>query len=364
MRKTRWVADMLFLLLVLGTTDAHAETSNTFEPVISQTVVTADGSSMDSELMRRIGFIDFYGVHRLDAKTLRNQLTFNVGDLIRIGDRSFFRPSQQQLLKISGVARAHVDVICCSDGLPAVFVGIEEIHAPVMRFRRTPTGSIALPPEVLQAGAKFNLFLQKAAMSGNADEDDSEGSQLLVDPAARPAEDRLIHIANDQRELIRQVLRNSADPDHRALAAQLLGYSKEKQSVVPDLIYAMSDCSPNVRNNAMRALVVFKAATKIKPPHVPYKPFIALLNSPDWTDRNKSSAAIFEMASTRNPALLKMLREEALPSLIEMAQWSDRGHAFFPFWILGYVGGLDEKIIASDWERNDRNRVIASAIGS
>jgi HEAT repeat protein len=202
-----------------------------------------------------------------------------------------------------------------------------------------------------------------AVLSGHAEEDDSGGHMLLTDAAARPAEDRLIAIAHNDLRLLRKVLRDSADSTHRALAAQLLGYAKDLQSVVPDLVYAMSDSSDGVRNNAMRALLVFTRATKVKPPRVPHEPFIALLNSPVWTDRNKSSFALMQMASTRDPALLGMLREQALPSLVEMARWSDRGHAAAAFWILGNVAGLDDKDIAEDWDRNDRERVIEGALG-
>jgi hypothetical protein len=69
------------------------------------------------------------------------------------------------------------------------------------------------------------------------------------------------------------------------------------------------------------------------------------------------------MASTRDPTLLTMLREQALPSLVEMARWNDRIHAAAAFWILGYIAGLDEKDIADDWDRNDRKPVIERALG-
>ena len=131
----------------------------------------------------------------------------------------------------------------------------------VPRFRRAPTGSIRLPPNVLQVVNEFNQFMSQAVLNGHAEEDDSEGHTLLLDAAARPVEDRLIAIANDRLRLLRRVLHESADSRHRALAAQLLGYSKDLQSVVPDLVYAISDSSDEVRNNWMRALWVFKMAT-------------------------------------------------------------------------------------------------------
>jgi hypothetical protein len=194
-------------------------------------------------------------------------------------------------------------------------------------------------------------------------EDDSEGHMLLLDVAARPTEDRMIAIANSELKLLREVLRNSADSEHRALAAQLLGYAKSMQSVVPDLVYAMRDSAVDVRNNAMRALEVFTNATKVKRPRVPYKPFVAMLNSPVWLDRNKSSLALVRLTSTRAPMLQKMLSDQALPSLVEMARWSDRSHGAPAFYILGNLAGVDEETIIDDfWVKNDRERIIQAVL--
>ena len=266
-------------------------------------------------------------------------------------------------MKLPGVTKAHADVVCCTDGLPVVFIGIEEKNAPVLHVRPAPIGSIRLPPDILRTGAEFEELWTKAVSSGHSEEDDSEGHMLLLEAAARPTEDRMMAIADSDLTLLRNVLRESSDSHHRALAAQLLGYQRNMQSVVPDLVYAMKDPSPDVRNNAMRALGVFKRATKVPPPRVPYEPFIALLDSPVWSDRNKASLILMELAATRDPQLLAMLRGEALPVLLEMARWSDRSHAWFAFCILGNLAGIDEQQVSDDfWVRNDRDRVIKAAM--
>jgi hypothetical protein len=311
--------------------------------------------------VRTIGTIDFYGLRRLTVDQLRGALTFRVGDSIARGDHAFFAASEQHLMKLPEVSRAHIEVICCSDGRPAVFVGIEEKHGSVMHFRPAATGAIRLPPEVVQTGAEFDRVLMKAVLSGHAQEDDSQGHALLDAAAARPVEDRMIAIARNELTLLRQVLHQSADAQHRALAAQLLGYAGDLQAVVPDLVYAMSDPDGDVRNNAMRALMVFTMARDVKAPKVPYRPFIALLNSPVWTDLNKASGALMQLARTRDPALLTMLRDQALASLVEMARWNDRSHAEAAFWILGDIGGLDDEMIRSDWNQNLREPVIRAA---
>jgi hypothetical protein len=356
-------AATLLLWLTAAVIGAHAQASSGNQPAVTQPVTEPSDPPTDPAPVRPIGIIDFYGLHQLPAEQLRSKLTFKVGDSINIGDRSFFEASKQRLMTVPGVAGAQVGVVCCTDDLPVVFVGIEEKNAPVLQFRPAPTGSIRLPPKVPRTGAEFDQIVKKAVRSGHAEEDDSEGHLLLLDAAARPTEDRMIAIANNDLSLLRKVLHDSADPAHRALAAQLLGYAKDQQSVVPDLVHAMSDSSDDVRNDAMRALVVFTRATKIEPPQVPYQPFIALLNSPVWFDRNKSSLALMQLASARDPTLLKMLREQALPSLVEMARWGDRNHAEAAFFILGDVAGLDDKDVFDDWARNNRERVIAAALG-
>ena len=58
----------------------------------------------------------------------------------------------------------------------------------------------------------------------------------------------------------------------RALAAEVLAYAANKQSVVMDLVYAMRDPAGDVRNNATRALALTKQAlgwTAAEPFHVP-----------------------------------------------------------------------------------------------
>ena len=49
-------------------------------------------------------------------------------------------------------------------------------------------------------------------------------------------------------------MRTSADPEQRAIAAQVLGYVSDKQDVVEDLLYGAQDPAGAVRNNAIRAL--------------------------------------------------------------------------------------------------------------
>jgi hypothetical protein len=58
---------------------------------------------------------------------------------------------------------------------------------------------------------------------------------------------------------------------------------------------------------------------------------------------------------------MTLLREGALPSLLEMAQWKSYGPAGAPFHILGRDAGVPEAEIDKGWDRRDRSSVFAAA---
>ena len=96
--------------------------------------------------------------------------------------------------------------------------------------------------------------LSQAARSDSLREDISRGYALAVDPATRLAQQRFIGLAELHLKELREVLRNAADPDQRAIAAYVVGYASDTKSVVSDLQYAMRDPNSAVRSNAARAL--------------------------------------------------------------------------------------------------------------
>jgi hypothetical protein len=98
-----------------------------------------------------------------------------------------------------------------------------------------------------------------------------------------------------------------------------------------------------VRNNAVRALGVLASAKDTGGITVDPTPFIALLYSGHWTDRNKSSLLLAQqLKRSRDPILLKALRDKALPPLIEGARWGDPGHSIVFLDILGCIEGVPD----------------------
>ena len=97
-------------------------------------------------------------------------------------------------------------------------------------------------------------------------------------------------------------------------------------------------------------------------PRIPHEPFIAFLNSPVWTDRNKASNALMALSTRRNPELLATLRKESLRPLVEMARWKSDGHAKAGFFILGRIAGYSDDAVQSAWDRRERDLIISAAL--
>jgi hypothetical protein len=314
----------------------------------------------------RIGIIDFYGLRRVSVDAVRRALTFKQGDAISLKNGSnrpaFLAESERNISAIPGVAHARMSVICCDSGNIIIYVGIEETGRSSTSFRSSPSGPARLPRDVNDAAAAFEKAFTAAVQRGDVAEDDDQGHALFHDPASRAIQERFIKYAERDLPLLRQVLRDSRDADQRALAAQVLGYVRDKQSVVGDLVDAMTDPAEDVRNNAMRTLLVFTRMTPGPAPRVPSQPFVRMLNSPVWTDRNKASGALDELSRTRSPALLGTLRQASLESLVEMARWKSKGHAAAAFFILGRIAGLPEPALVAAWDRDDRKDVIDAAL--
>lgn len=315
----------------------------------------------------KIGIVDFYGLSRVSPSEARQALTFKEGDGISFeADRPpAFAESERRLSTLPGVLRAHLNVVCCDADRVIVYVGIEEKGQATLHFHATPRGEIRLAPEIVQAGKDFSEAFMAAVQRGDASEDDSQGHAFFHDPATRVVQERFVSYAARDRRPLRSVLRNSSDAEHRALAAQVLGYVADKQAIVGDLVFAMSDPVEDVRNNAMRALSVFARMSPVEGRpivRVPYEPFIALLTSPVWTDRNKASLALMGISERRDPALLAKLRREAVTQLVEIARWKSKGHALPALLILGRISGQSDDAVEAAWTRGEQEVIINAVL--
>lgn len=310
-----------------------------------------------------IGIIDTYGLRTVSEADVLQALSVKPGS-----DALDTIKSQQDILArikvIPNVADASFNLVCCDDaeGRSILFVGVREKGTPPLEFRPAPKGDVRLPAKIVKAGDDFQQAFTKALETREFTEDDSQGHAIFANKQTRAVQERFVSLATPNLAILRRVLFESSNAKQRALAAQVIAYVRDKRSVVVDLAYAMTDPDGETRNNAMRALLVIAKYANANPQlkiKVPTLPFVRMLNSLEWTDRNKSAGALDALTIDRDPKLFAQLKREALNSLVEMASWKNPGHAQPSFNILGRLAGMTEAEIGAAWAGNDRKRQVS-----
>jgi len=315
--------------------------------------VLATSAVADDRLPPPIGTIDFYGLGPIPREKAVAQLPFKLGEQLPRGSPK--RKGDAMALAL-GVKRVEFAFICCSpDGKVEAYVGIEPRGSKPLEYNAAPDGEQKLPPDLLAANDEHDAAISAAVRAGEAREDDSQGHALSSYPPARAQEEKFIAFAREHADLLRDVLAHAADARLRAVAAEVLGYAPDKRSIVTPLTWATLDADNGVRNNATRALGVIALYALAHPEldiHVDPAPFIGMLNSVVWTDRNKGSFVLMSVSATRDPAVLERLRRDALPALIDMCAWSNLGHAAAACLMLQRVLGLSDDL-------SEQNRSLA-----
>jgi hypothetical protein len=314
--------------------------------VLLVAVALTAGGAVPAPDKRPLGAVDFFGYKGLDIAAVRAALPFHEGDSFPPPKVTSDRLKKQVAEAIrQRIGREPTDVafICCDAKQQYLaFIGLPGESYEALAFNPAPAGSARLPKDAVKVSEAANDAMAKAVMSGHATEDDSAGYTLTNDPKARKAQLALRDYALQHDELILQVLSASADADHRAIAAQMLGYGRQSDGQVEALVHASLDPDDEVRNNATRALWVLAGAKPAVARTIPPQPFIRLLRSGSWLDHNKASLVLTALTTPREPKLLEDLRANALDSLLEMARWRSIGHAEAALTILGRIAGIEE----------------------
>jgi hypothetical protein len=248
-----------------------------------------------------------------------------------------------------------------------LYVGIRERGTAPIVFRPAPSGAARLPEEIADAGRRFDSALLRAVQRGVAGEDHTSGHALAEDSALRAVQHEFVRFAAAHIDTLTAIVRYSANAAHRALAAQVIAYAPDKQHVARELLAAVSDLSDDVRNNAVRALAVLADWANEHPEVglvIPAAPFTALLNSLSWTDRNKGVMVLIPLTATRDPSVLAAVRTSALPSLVEMARWSNPGHAVGPFLLIARLAGIDDGDAFQAFQSGEREAIIARVLAA
>jgi hypothetical protein len=305
----------------------------------------------------RIGSIDYYGLRKVSESRVQKVLGVKTGDPLPPSKGDL----EESLEEIPGVVVARVEAVCCDGGRSMLFVGIEEKGAAHFELRTPPEGDATLTPELVEPYNQLVEALQNAASRGSTAEDLTHGHPLAADPDARDLQLRFVELVPKHLAKIREVLRNSADAEQRAMAATLIGYAPVKSAVVNDLEYAMQDPEQSVRAGAMNALSAIAVLAAKKPElaiHISPTWFVEMLNSVVLSDRVKAAKALVNLTDARPAGTLDLLGERALPALAEMAQWNSLPYALPPFLLLGRVGGLSEKQIQQRWTTGERGKMV------
>ena len=311
-------------------------------------------SAQDTD--KRIGAIAFFGYSGLDLNKLRASLPIVEGDSFDAMDIKIFDKIKRirESIKIStGMLPTDVAPVCCDiQGNYIIFIGLSNNSTVTPSYNVVPTGTVRLPPTAVNLYKHLMDLSASLVSQARATEDRSKGYALSTDQNLRTKQLEARTFAVGHQRLLSQVLRSSADPEQRTVAAQFMGYARQSRAQIADLVWASRDAHDDVRNNAIRALGVLAESNSKIAGQIPPEPFIEMLKSGVWTDRNKGGYLLEQISKSRRPKLLGLLRAEALEALIEMALWRSRGHAASARTILGRIAGIAEsrlkQMIASD----------------
>jgi len=316
------------------------------------------------DISPRVGTIEIYGARKTSVQKIKTALGVAPGDPI---------PSREsiedRLDKLPGVLAARVEAACCDQRKMILYVGVEEKDAPHFDFHPTPSGEITLAPELFDRYRELLEAVPGSIRGRNADEDLTHGYSLMADPECRNIQLEFIALVERDLKLVDRVLRESGDPDQRAAAAYLIQYgprsANSSRFIVDALQYALRDQDDTVRDNAMRALHAVAVGGKLHPEqqvHIEPTWYVELLNSVVWSDRHNATLALVNLTETRDAETLALIRERALPAVLEMARWHDLQHALPAFILAGRLAGLSENETQAAWLSGDREWVLEQAL--
>ncbi len=300
--------------------------------------------------MPAIGTIDFFGLTMSEPEALEI-VPFKVGDAMEAVARTmgFLDPDSQPLdfAAMFGAAHGSAQFVCCNeDGLTMAYIGLTNSEVPAVEYRDPPTAEVFLPEELIGRYKRSMEYLFEAVQQPQGSEDQPQGHLLVGYPPLREIQESFIVDARDKQALLIQVLHESVDPEQRSVAAHVLGYAPDKKAIVPELVLAVRDSNGAVRNNATRAIGEIAVYAVTNPQlgiEIDGDVFVDMLNSLDWTDRNKGLMVLHMVSRTRDDELLSALRTRTLSALIEMCAWKNLGHAEGACVILERILGLPEQ---------------------
>jgi len=294
-----------------------------------------------------VGEIEFYGYSHLQLDRIKAALPVHEGDVIAIQD---FPATKEKIMESvrHEVGRKATDIAftCCDNRTNLmIYIGLPGDSSRSFPYNPSPRASARLPQRILDLyDREMDLTLE--SVQKQAGEDSSKGYALSAYRPLREIELAIREFAIHHELLIRRVIRSSAEPRQRQVAAHALGYARQSRAQISALVEASHDEDNTVRNNAVRALGVLALSSERVAAWIPAETFVRMLNSGVWQDRNKAGGLLCTLSAVAVLGLLSLLRSEALDSLIEMARWRDPSHASDARMILGRIAGIEEGRLA------------------
>lgn len=323
--------------------------------ILAAALLSLNGTA---QIRPTIGIIDTYGNKAFSPEKLRKELKIAEGDPLPPSKGDL----EELLVSLKGISRANIEAICCEQGKAIFYVGVEERGRVHLDIREEPKNEdLKLPAEVIAIYEKLIAATAEAARQGDTREDWSQGFTLLDEPGARGVQLQIPLLAEDHQAILRKVLRESADPDERRVAAAILGYGPKAQSIIEDLQLGLRDPDQDVRAASLRSLGPLAAYAAAHPEaeiRVLTTWFVEMLNSVAWKDRMNAMNLLISLTESRDEKLIRHMRERGVPALAEMAMWKHLPHALPAYILLGRIAGLTEKEIGDTWSANQREATI------
>ncbi len=300
--------------------------------------------------------IDFYGAAAVDFTRLRAVIPFQVGDIFGEG-ATFQERSPEEFQKLINKNRiSYAPVFIPELNGWVLYVDVEPPDTSPAIWNPAPAETEKLPAKIV------HLYEHAMDRYGNggiyAGDETTNGYSLSKDPIMRSDELKLIEYARAHAKRVYSALKRSASPRDRIAAAWVAGYAPKGSHQLTALLHAVLDPDSTVRNNAIRVLAVLAShdvgiARRISP-----DPFIPMLHSLTWSDRNKAMFLLDPVTAARDPQTIKSLRRQAIEPLRQMSRWTYWGHASMALVLLGRIAEIPEVRLQSLLQARDAAAIL------
>jgi hypothetical protein len=300
--------------------------------------------------------IDFYGAAIVDFTRLRAVIPFQVGDLFEKG-ATFQERSPDEFQKLINKNRiSYAPVFIPELNGWVLYVDVEPPDTLPQIWNPAPAETDKLPSRIVHLYEHaMDRYVDGGIFAGD---ETTNGYSLSKDPIMRADELKLIEYARAHANFVYSVLKRSASPRDRIAAAWIVGYAPMGSDQLTALLHVVMDPDSSVRNNAIRVLAVLASHDAGIARQIPPDPFIPMLHSLTWSDRNKAMFLLDPVTAARDPRTIESLRRQAIEPLRQMSRWTYWGHASMALVLLGRIAEIPEARLQTLLQARDAAAII------